>query len=254
MKRFSLLTATVAALLAAAGATWAVTSPPPLGSQLGGTVQLGTPRTPIRAPACPPGVVPAKCLIVMTRATAIQTVSDGVLYPMKVTKAGEIVSFTIGLAQLSSTPSTAATYIKNLNASYGGVSEAQLTILKPGKTHLWTVVAQGPLVKLQPYLGYVVQFPLSKPIPVKPGQSVGLTVPTWATILSYNLTPSQYAYRQSRQFNCNKAGVQQNAQLTVGATTSYGCFYPGTRAEYGATELINPVPPTTTKPPPSKHK
>jgi hypothetical protein len=166
---------------------------------------------------------------------------------MKINRAGEIVGFTVGLAQLSSNPSTQASYIKNLNATYGGVAEAQLTVLKPGANHKWTVVTQGPLMKLQPYLGYVVQFPLSKPIPVRAGQSLGLTVPTWAPILSYNLTSSLYTYRQSRRFNCGMPGAQQNAQLTVGQTTFYDCNYPGTRVEYGATVLTNPTLKVPTK-------
>jgi len=37
--------------------------------------------------------------------------------------------------------------------------------------------AQGPVVQLQRYLGYVVQFPLSTPIPVRAGEAIGLTVP-----------------------------------------------------------------------------
>jgi hypothetical protein len=246
MKRFTLALGAVVALLAAAATTWAVTSTPPVGSLIGGTVQLGAPKTAIKTPVCPAGVQPQNCLIVMTRSTAIETTTDGVTSPMKVNKAGEIVGFTIGLAQLSTNAKTAATYVKNLNALYGGVAEAQLTVLKYANNKKWTVVAEGPLVKLQPYLGYVVQFPLTKPIPVKSGESIALTVPTWAPILSYKLTSSLYSYRQSRNSSCGKPAPQQSAQLTVGETTLYGCFYPGTRVEYGATVLTNPVPPSTT--------
>jgi hypothetical protein len=248
MRRFLPAGAVLLALLAATATTWAVTSLPPAGSQIGTTVQLGAPKSAVQSPACPTGVAPAKCLIVLTRATAVENTVDGVANPVKVTKAGELVSFTVGLAQLSSNPTTAATYVKNLNTAYGGVSQAQLTILKPGSNHQFTVVAEGPVEKLQPYLGYVVQFPLTTPIPVTPGEWIGLTVNTWAAILSYNLSTSQFQYRQSRRFNCSKPGLQQNAQLTVGQNAQYLCFYPGTRPEYGALELTNPVlPGTTTK-------
>lgn len=246
MKRFTFALAAIVAVLAAAATTWAITKPPPIGSQIGSSVQFGAPKTAFKSPACPTGVQPKDCLIVMTRSTALQMSTDGVTTPMKVHHAGEIVSFTIGLAQLSSNPKTAATYIKNLNSLYGGAAEAQLTVLKYANNHKWTVVSEGPLVKLQPYLGYVVQFPLTRPIPVKSGESIALTVPTWAPILSYRLTSSLYSYRQSRNSNCGKPAPQQTAQLTVGQTTQYGCLYPGTRVEYGATELTNPVPPTTT--------
>ena len=71
------------------------------------------------------------------------------------------------------------------------------------------------MVHLQPYLGYVVQFPLATPIPVVPGEVVALTVPTWAPVLTYNLS-TKIAYRQSRTANCAHAGHYQNAQLTIG--------------------------------------
>ena len=40
-----------------------------------------------------------------------------------------------------------------------------------------------PVLHLQPWLGYVVQFPLDTPLAVKPGEVVGLTVPTSAPVL-----------------------------------------------------------------------
>jgi hypothetical protein len=118
-------------------------------------------------------------------------------------------------------------------------------VLKPGKNSRWTVVAESPMFNLQPYLGYVVQFPLKTPIGVVPGEALALTVPTWAPILSYNLAPTFYSYRQSRIFNCTQPGGQQNAQLIVGASTRYLCNYPGTRAEYAGIELTTPVAPKT---------
>ena len=246
MRRFLPATAVVVALLAAAATTWAVSSAPTLGSQIGSSVLLGAPKTAIKPPACPAGVSAANCLIVMTRSTAIQTTTDGVKSPLRVNKAGEIVSFTVALAQLSTNATTSAGYIKNLNSLYGGVTEAQLTVIKYTKNQHWKVVAEGPVEQLQPYLGYIVQFPLSKPLQVTSGESVALTVPTWAPILSYKLNSSQYTYRQSRNSQCSKPAPQQSSQLTVGQTTLYGCLYPGTRVEYGATELTNPTSPTAT--------
>ena len=36
------------------------------------------------------------------------------------------------------------------------------------------------------------------------------------------------------------------AQLTIGATTMYRCFYVATRVEYSATEVTTPASPRTT--------
>jgi hypothetical protein len=247
MKRLTPAAAVAIALLAAAATTWAVTSLPPIGSQIGTSVQLGATKSAIKPPACPVGVQPQNCLIVMTRSTGVPAIVDGIKTPLKVSKPGEIVSFTIGLAQLSSNASTQASYIKNLNSLYGGAAEAQLTVLKYANNQRWTVVAQGPVERLQPYLGYAVQFPLTKPIQVTTGETLALTVPTWAPILSYQLSPSSFAYRQSRSTDCKSPAPQQAAQLATGETTYYGCYYPGTRVEYSVTELTNPVPPKATK-------
>jgi hypothetical protein len=84
---------------------------------------------------------------------------------------------------------------------------------------------------------------LTASIPVVPGEVVGLTVPTWAPVLSFGLPSKKFAYRQSRKANCNRPAASTQAQLTIGATATYGCDYPGTRAEYSATEVTNPVPP-----------
>jgi hypothetical protein len=244
MRRSLTAVAAVMLLLAiAAATTWAVTATPKPGSQLGATVQLGGTSVPVHTPVCPAGVQPQNCIFVMTRVTALETLTNGGGNPTAVKQAGQLVGFTVGLAQLSSNATTAASFIKTLNAKYGGPPQAQISVLRPGKNNSWTVVAQGPVIRLQPYLGYVVQFPLPTPIPVKAGEAIGLTVPTWAPMLSYNLSPKLYAYRQSRSLNCKSVGAQQNAQLRVGARATYGCLYPGTRAEYSGVELTSPVAP-----------
>jgi hypothetical protein len=242
MRRSLMAAAAVALLLVvAAGTTWAATPAPKLGSQLGGTVQLG--GTNVRTPVCPAGVKPQNCVFVMTRVTALQTLSNGNAHPAVVKQAGQLVGFVVGLAQLSSNSTTAAGFARTLNAKYGGQPAAQITVLRPQKNNRWTVAAQGPIVQLQRYLGYVVQFPLPTPIQVRPGEAIGLTVPTWAPILSYNLSPKLYSYRQSRASNCKTVGAQQNAQTRIGAAATYACAYPGTRAEYSGIELTSPVAP-----------
>lgn len=238
MRRFPLVAAGVFVLLAlGATTTYAVTAPV---GQLGSTVQLGGTAVRVKSPVCPRGTAPQNCTFVMTRVTALQTVTNGATYPTAVKRSGRIVAFTVGLAQLSSNPSTARSYASQLNAKYGGAAEAELTVLKPLTNNRFTVVAQSPVEQLQPHLGYVVQFPLANPIPVRAGEVMALTVPTWAPMLSYNLASKYYSYRQSRSFDCKTVGTQQNALLSVGQTKSFLCAYPGTRAEYSATEVTNP--------------
>jgi hypothetical protein len=207
-------------------------------------VELGATATPLVAPSCPKTVSPANCTIILTEVTALQTVRDGVTYPTTVKKAGQIVAFTVGLSALSSNRTTAKSDIHYLNHAYGGTTQAAITVLRlsgPARLRRWKVVAESAIYHLQPYLGQVVQFPLATSLPVLPGDVVGLTVPTWAPVLSINLPTTKFAYRQSRTTSCNMPPATNQAQLRVGMSAQYGCNYPGTRVEYTATEITNPV-------------
>jgi hypothetical protein len=213
--------------------------------QLGGTVELGATKAPIVAPVCPPGVSSSKCTIILTRVTALETIRDGATYPTKVTQAGTITAFTLGLSQLSSSKSTQKSYIHYLDGAYGGTARVALTVLAPGggkKTQWrWKAVAESPVYHVEPYLGSVVRIPLDTSLRVAPGDVVALTTPTWAPVLSINLDAKKFAYRQSRSYNCTNAAATNQAQLAVGQIASYACNYPGTRLEYSATEELYPL-------------
>jgi hypothetical protein len=250
MKRSLLATVGVVALCGLLPATAAAT-----------IVELGATTTPLVAPACPKGVTPAQCTIVLTRATALETIRDNTAYPSTVKQAGRIVAFTVGLSALSTNPATALSDVKFLDKTWGGDAQVALTVLKRVGTRTqwtWQVVEQGPVVDVQPYLGQIAQFSLTTTLPVVRGETIALTTPTWAPVLSIDLDTSHFAYRQSRGRNCNNPPATSQAQVTVGQTAKYGCDYPGTRVEYSATEVTDPVPtPTTstgtTTTPPAKH-
>ena len=241
MKRISLLTAAVAALLALPAVASAK------------VVELGQTTSPIVAPSCPTGVSPSQCFIILTRTTAVQSVSDGAAYPTTVRQDGFVVAFTVGLSRLSSSATTEKNYLHILDTAYGGTPQLALTVLRPGKNHKYTVAAQSATFHLIPFLGSVLSEPLSLPpsftqltaLPVKKGDVIGLTIPTWAPVLSYNLNASKFSYRQSRRANCKHAAGGQTAQITVGESAQYLCTYTGTRVEYSATEITNTGYPKT---------
>jgi hypothetical protein len=103
------------------------------------------------------------------------------------------------------------------------------------------VAAQSPDFQLLPFLGQVVEFPLATALPVVPGEVLALTVPTWAPVLTFNLTPTQFSYRQSRKAKCSSAPASGQAQALIGSRAQYQCAYAGTRVEYSATEITTPV-------------
>jgi hypothetical protein len=217
------------------------------GSASAQIVELGKTASPIVSPACPPKVPAASCKIVLTRTTVVQSESDSVLNPTKVTRPGWVVAFTVGLSKLSSSPKTELAFMKGLDKGYGGPPQLALTVLKPGPGNKFTVAAQSGVYHVLPFLGQVLQEPLSLPptftaftaLPVSPGEVIGLTVPTWAPVLSYDLSSTKFAYRQSRQANCNNTPGTETAQTTIGGSTRYLCTYAGTRVEYSATEIVN---------------
>lgn len=210
-------------------------------------VELGQTATPLAPPACPKNVPLSQCTIILTHTTAVQTVSDGVADPVKVKQAGWIVAFSVGLSNLSTTATLERRLLHLLDQAHGGTPQVALSVLKPGPNNSYSVVAQSGTYHLIPFLGQVLQEPLSlpptfktlAPLAVQAGDVIALTVPTWAPVLTYNLSASKFGYRQSRRANCTHAAAGQTAQLTVGQSTSYLCSYTGTRVEYSATEVVN---------------
>ena len=239
MKRFFLATGAICAAVLAVVAAPAVAA----------ILELGVTTTPLTKPACP---ATGGCPIILTETTALQIQSDGTTFPTMATHNGRIVAFTltpaaVSLADINGTPKTKTKpALPGLNATYGGASEAAITVLQWSANHFYKVVAESPLVQLQPYFGHLVQFVLAQSLPIAKGQFVALTVPTWAPLLGVNLSKSQFLWRPSRASNCLGYTVQ-SAQLMTGDTAQYRCFFTGTRVEYTATEITSPVPPPKPK-------
>jgi hypothetical protein len=238
MKRFPLV---LAAFLVAAVVTVA---PAAASAKI---VELGQTSTPLGAPECPKGVSLSQCFIVLAHTTAVQSASDGVTYPTKVKRAGWIVAFSVGLSNLVSNAKTEHNLLHSLDLAWGGTPQVAVTVLRPGSKNTFTVVSQSGTLHLIPFLGQVIQQPLSlppafktiTPLAVKPGDVIGLTTPTWAPVLTYNLNASKFAYRQSRRANCKNPPASNTAQTKVGQSEQYLCSYTGTRVEYTATEVVN---------------
>lgn len=223
------------------------------GSAAAKVIELGATKTALVAPppctsrslgngTCPGNTTPSSYTILLTRVTALATLSDGVSNPTRVSKAGRIVAFTVGLSSLDTNRSVRKQEIQNEDLNYGGTTRVQVTVLRrvgARRHNKWKVMASSPAFHVQPYLGEVVQIPLNNTLPVKAGDVVALTSPTWAPILSLSENSKKFAYRQSRKANCPSPPNLSQAQTSKGQTTAYGCNYPGTRAEYSATEVTS---------------
>jgi len=163
--------------------------------------------------------------------------------PYKLKRAGKIVAFTIRLGQPN------ADQLSFFRTTFGGTSQARLSILKAAKTkQRHRLLRQSELFQLEPYFGSTPTFALEKPIPVVKGDVVALTVPTWAPAFAHGLA-NDNAWRSSHHDNeCTAQTPPPAPQQTVGSLRIYGCFYRTARLLYSAHYVPDPKPTTPPKP------
>lgn len=124
----------------------------------------------------------------------------------------------------------------------GKPARAGITVLRPAKRLFARVRGQSPIVNLTPYFGQTVQFPLARPIDVRKGHLIALTVPTWAPALAVGLG-GDTSWRASRGKGECRDTEQQTAQMELRASTQYRCLYRTARLTYSATLITTPNPP-----------
>jgi hypothetical protein len=187
--------------------------------------------TPATVASCPGN----PCLAV-SRTTGFQVKVGSSYRPLTSKRAGTVVAWTISLGKPS------ATQIKFFNTNEGGEAEAAIAILRevPGKPHLnYKLIAQGPPVKLKPYFGKTAQFPLERTIPIRKGDIVALTVPTWAPALALGFG-HETSWRASRARSQCSSTSSQSTQTAIGSAVQYICLYQTARLTYSATLISTP--------------
>jgi hypothetical protein len=189
-------------------------------------VEIG--GTPAATPSCP-----STPCFALSRTTGYQAKVINSRASYIVPADGRIVAWTIGLGN----PSTKQ--IDFFDSNFGQAS-AGLTILRRGKRLFHRVLGQSPVVKLEPYFGQKVQFPLTTSIAVKKGYVVALTVPTWAPALTQVLNDGS-AWRASRAKGKCDDTDKQTAQTQMQQRTQYRCLYRA-RLTYSATLITSPKP------------
>jgi hypothetical protein len=195
-------------------------------------------------PACPSN----PCLA-MTRTTGFQ-VKVGTTHSITTIPAnGSIVAWTVSLGAPSATAAAGQTQsqIQFFDANEGGPASAGIAIIKPVGKHLYySLVAQSPVVPLQPYFGETVEIPLASSIPVKKGEILALTVPTWAPVLALGTTGGTpygkfVSWRASRpKTSCSKIPPTETAQQAIGSLVQYPCLYQSARLAYSALLVTTP--------------
>jgi hypothetical protein len=180
-------------------------------------------------PTCPD----TPCVAV-SRTTGYQAKAAGRWGAYRVPRDGRIVAWTISLGAPDDSQ-------RAFFDSRFGKASAGLTILRRGRHLYHRVIGQSPVQQLEPYFGQEVQFPLAESIPVRRGNIVALTVPTWAPALTSVLDDGS-GWRASRtpKRRCGKV-ERQTAQTRMRQRTQYRCMYLA-RLTYSATLITTPEP------------
>jgi hypothetical protein len=220
MKRFLLLTFALAAALALPSSASARII------ELGGTADAASLNC--------PGTTEAPC-VAAVRMTGYQgRSSGGPKNPYYIRRDGRLVAFTVRLAKPT------AEEIDYFNNNFGTPSMARISVLRRGatrKTRLdHRLINQSERFELDPYFGSRPTFVFDRPIPVKKGNWIALTVSTWAPLLSTNLARSNW-WRSSRpKGSCEPPkSLHQFAMEDLREVAQFGCTYHGARLLYSVT-------------------
>jgi hypothetical protein len=194
-------------------------------------IELGATTSPAKS-RCPDN----PCEVV-GRVTGYQGRSDTAVNPFQIPRAGSIVAFTVTLAKLQPNQTD---YFTNL---YGGPPEVRLSILRRGKrkkTRLdHRLMAQSPPYRVEHYLGSSPSFALDKPLRVRHGYIVALTITTWAPAFARDLSKSNWWRSSRRKHDCDNV-TQRAGQEAIGKVSTYGCTYHTARLLYTATYVPDP--------------
>jgi hypothetical protein len=221
MKRILLLTPVLAAtLLLPQSASARIV-------ELGGTADA--------APLNCPGTAEAPC-VAAVRGTGYQgRASGGPKNPYYIRRDGHLVAFTLQLSKPT------AEEIAFFSGRYGTPSQARISVLRRGKTRRTRLdhrlINQSDRFTLDSYFGSKPTFVFDRPVPVKKGNWIALTVPTWAPLLATNVARTNW-WRSSRpRESCEpeEFGLRQFALEDLREVTQFGCTYHSARLLYSVT-------------------
>jgi hypothetical protein len=168
--------------------------------------------------------------------TGFQVSAKGGKALMEVPEDGELVSWS---ARLSKPKASQREFFGKFykDKKLGTDPTARIAVLKPPKEgNEYTLKAQGPVEELNDDLGTKPAFSLDEPIPVKEGDVIALTVPTWIPNFAVDLS-SRNVWRASREKGaCEDSNDIKKGRphLKVGTDRAYACTYRQARILYTA--------------------
>jgi hypothetical protein len=183
-----------------------------------------------------PGTTEAPC-VAAVRMTGYQgRASGGPKNPFYIRRDGHLVAFTLQLAKPT------AEEIAFFNDNFNTPSTARISVLRRGTTRTTRLdhrlIKQSESFELDRYFGSKPTFVFDAPIPVKEGNWIALTIPTWAPLLSTNLDRSNW-WRSSRpRGSCEPPkSLRQFALEDLREVAQFGCTYHAARLLYSVTYI-----------------
>ncbi len=221
MKRFALLIS----VMAAAGALFAPGASARI-IELGGTAD----DVPLNCPQ--QGDV---LCVAAVRMTGYQgRASGGPKNPFYIRRDGHLIAFTVQLAKPT------ADEVNFFTSNFGSPSMARISVLRRGTTRKnrldHRLISQSDRFRLDPYFGSKPTFVFDKPIPVKKGNWIALTVPTWAPLLASPISRDNW-WRSSRPGDsCDPPKNLRHFEMEdLREVAKFGCTYHGARLLYSVT-------------------
>jgi hypothetical protein len=181
----------------------------------------------------PKSPCPGNSCRITVSVTGLQTAADGEKAPFKVPADGHLVAWSVSLGKVNTEADP--NLVDTLNEEYGD-AKARLSVLKPKKKHRFKLTKQTPKVSLESKLGETPIYTLRKPLKVKKGLKIGLTMPGWLSSFSLGLNRDDNQWIASR--NDGECGESQardaKPQQKKGSVREYGCRFKGERLLYWA--------------------
>lgn len=182
----------------------------------------------------PPASCPDDCQAV-GRVTGYQLRGGGVRSPFKVRQRGKIVAFSITLGD------PREDQIDFFDDLFGGPASVRLVVLRPGSKLRHRLTGRSEVFEVERYFGSTPTFALSRPLTVKKGYIVAISVPTWIPSFAVNLDESE-VWRSSRSRRRCDDVRQDAAHTRRGSLRTYGCNYRTARLLYTASYVPTPRP------------
>ncbi|HEY7150384.1 MAG TPA: hypothetical protein VH391_01760 [Solirubrobacterales bacterium] len=202
-------------------------------------------------PSCPNKSHPNRCQGV-GRVTGFPLVADGQKRPFLVRKNGKLVAWAVDTSRVLKKNPDQQGFFETIfkGGKFDKHPSARIAVIKQNNKHRrkFKLLRQSPTVNLSGNLGRKSIFTLDKPLRIRKGQTVALTIPSWITNFAH-ANASSFArnnkWRASRsKKKCSptsgdSAAIKRwaqnsKAQQKVGSSRNYGCDYSGGRLLYWA--------------------